>query len=71
MAYEAVLINQCRPKYNTQFKDDGEFEIDIPEFIWKEFEWEYEGQLAWLKMKKKGVINANDAILNHIYREGV
>lgn len=27
--------------------------------------------LAWLKMKKKGVINANDAILNHIYREGV
>ena len=22
-------------------------------------------------MKKKGVINANDAILNHIYREGV
>lgn len=71
VAYEAVLINQCRPKYNTQFKDDGEFEIDIPEFIWKEFEWEYEGQLAWLKMKKKGVINANDAILNHIYREGV
>ena len=71
VAYEAILINQCRPKYNTQFKDDGEFEIDIPEFIWKEFEWEYEGQLAWLKMKKKGVINANDAILNHIYREGV
>ena len=71
VAYEAILINQCRPKYNTQFKDDGEFEIDIPELIWKEFEWEYEGQLAWLKMKKKGVINANDAILNHIYREGV
>lgn len=38
VAYEAILINQYRPKYNTQFKDDGEFKIDIPEFIWKEFE---------------------------------
>ena len=71
MAYEAILINQNRPKYNTQFKDNGQFEVDIPEFTWKEFEWEYEGQLTWLKMKKKGVINANDVILNHIGREGI
>lgn len=71
MAYEAILINQNRPKYNTQFKDEKQFEVDIPEFRWREFEWEYEGQLAWMKMKKKGVINANDAILSHIDRKCV
>lgn len=71
MAYQAILINQNRPKYNTQFKDEGQFEVDIPEFRWREFEWEYEGQLVWMKMKKKGVINANDAILSHIDRKCV
>ena len=27
VAYEAVLINRMRPKYNIQFKDGGNFDI--------------------------------------------
>lgn len=71
VAYEAILINQSRSKYNTQFKDEGQFDIQIPKFCWSEFEWEYEGQLTWLKKKKKGVINANDVILNNMSKKGV
>lgn len=47
VAYEAILINQIRPKYNTQFKDEGDFNVKVPEFQWNVFEWEYEGQLAY------------------------
>ena len=64
VAYEAILINQIRPKYNTQFKDEGDFNVKVPEFQWNVFEWEYEGQLAWLKKKKMGVINAKDVMIN-------
>ena len=64
VAYEAILINQIRPKYNTQFKDEGDFNVKVPEFHWNVFEWEYEGQLAWLKKKKMGVINAKDVMIN-------
>lgn len=71
VAYEAILINQHRPKYNIQFKDFGKFEIDIPNFIWKEFEWEYKNQLEWLKLKKNTLINANDVLLNYMERENV
>ena len=66
VAYEAILINQIRPKYNIQFKDEGNFNVKIPEFQWNLFEWEYEGQFAWLKKKKMGVINAKDVIINCI-----
>lgn len=69
VAYEAILINQHRPKFNTQFKDDGNFEVEVPKFQWHEFEWEYDGQLAWLKKKKQGVINAYEVILNCLGRE--
>lgn len=69
VAYEAILINQYRPKFNTQFKDDGNFEVEVPKFQWYEFEWEYDGQLAWLKKKKQGVINAYEVILNCLGRE--
>ncbi len=69
VAYEAILINQHRPKFNTQFKDDGNFEVEVPKFQWHEFEWEYDGQLAWLKKKKQGVINADEVILNCLGRE--
>lgn len=41
------MINQIRPKYNTQFKDEGDFNVKVPEFQWNVFEWEYEGQLAY------------------------
>lgn len=66
VAYEAVLINRMRPKYNIQFKDGGNFDIKIPEFQWKKFEWEYDRQLDWLKKKKMGVINIKEAILNYM-----
>ena len=32
VAYEAILINQIRPKCNVQFKDEGDFNVKIPEF---------------------------------------
>lgn len=64
VAYEAILINEIRPKYNTQFKDKGYFDVQLPEFKWREFQWEYEGQLEWLKKKKGNIINANDVMLN-------
>lgn len=64
VAYEAILINEIRPKYNTQFKDEGYFDVQLPEFKWREFQWEYEGQLEWLKKKKGNIINANDVMLN-------
>lgn len=64
VAYEAILINQIRPKYNVQFKDEGDFNVKIPEFNWDIFEWEYNGQLDWLKKKKMGVINAKDVMVN-------
>ncbi len=69
VAYEAILINKYRPKFNTQFKDDGDFKVELPEFQWNEFEWEYNGQLEWLKKNKQGSINADDIILNCLGRE--
>lgn len=64
VAYEAILINKNRPKYNIQFKDEGSFHVQLPEFEWIEFQWEYEGQLEWLKKKKEKSINANDVAVN-------
>lgn len=66
VAYEAILINETRPKYNTQFKDEGCFQIQLPKFEWTEFQWEYEGQLEWLKKKKEQSVNINDVILNYL-----
>lgn len=66
VAYEAILINEIRPKYNTQFKDEGDFDVQLPEFKWREFQWEYKGQLKWLKKKKGNIINANDVMLNNL-----
>lgn len=66
VAYEAILINRNRPKYNTQFKDEGCFHVQLPEFEWVEFQWEYEGQLEWLKKKKEISIDANEAAVNFL-----
>ncbi len=52
VAYEAILINKIKPKYNVQFKDKGQFQVQLPKFEWKEFQWKYDGQLKWLKKKK-------------------
>lgn len=47
--------------------DERQFEVEILEFSWREFEWNMKGSLhGW-----KGVINSNDVILNLIGREGV
>lgn len=62
VAYEAILINQLRPKYNTQFKDDAQFFVQLPTIIWKEFEWEYTGQLEAMKLLKQPVISISDSI---------
>lgn len=62
VAYEAILINQLRPKYNTQFKDDAQFCVQIPTIIWKEFEWEYTGQFEAMKLLKQPVVSISDSI---------
>ncbi len=66
VAYEAILINEIRPKYNTQFKDEGCFQVQLPKFEWVEFPWEYAGQLEWLKKKKEKSINANEVAVNYL-----
>lgn len=71
VAYEAILINQYAPKYNIQFKDDGNFAIQLPEFVWKEFKWEYEGQLEFLKKKKMSLIKAMDMAEHYISKSEV
>lgn len=58
VAYEAILINLLKPKYNIQFKDEGNFNTFIPEFKWLDFKWEYEGQLQYLKFLKDSTIKA-------------
>lgn len=34
VAYEAILINKEKPKYNTQFNDIAEFDIKLPIMMW-------------------------------------
>lgn len=70
VAYEAVLINHYRPKYNIQFKDDGVFDINLPKFEWKSFEWEYKGQFEFLKKKKMDTINIID-IIGHYFAQDI
>lgn len=67
VAFEAILINKIRPKYNTQFVDEGNFHLELPKFSWADFKWEYENQLDWLKKQKQHTINLNDGILNSLY----
>lgn len=62
VAYEAILINQIRPKYNTQFKDDAIFSVSLPEIVWKPFAWEFEDQLNMLKVYKRNQVSIADAI---------
>lgn len=71
VAYEAILINEYRPKYNTQFKDEGEFDIQMPDFDWVEFEWEYVGQFEWLKKRKENVVEVNEVAVNYLMQPEV
>ena len=62
VAYEAVLINKIKPSYNTQFKDEGEFNINLPEFDWHEFKVN-EKYFEYLKSKKNKIIEINNALM--------
>lgn len=62
VAYEAILINQLRPKYNIQFKDDALFTVSMPEIVWRPFAWEFENQLDMLKVYKQNQVSVANAI---------
>ena len=66
VAYEAILINQNKPRYNTQFKDDGSFNIALPNIEWKPFEWDFDAQMEIMKAMKKETVNITE-VLKQIY----
>ena len=68
VAYEAILINKEKPRYNTQFKDSAQFDITLPKIEWLPFKWDFEGQMEIMKAMKNETVSANDALLQ-IYEE--
>ncbi|MBP1565974.1 MAG: GIY-YIG nuclease family protein [Oscillospiraceae bacterium] len=56
VAYEAILINKIKPKYNVQFKDNAKFNIKLPEIKWQPFEWDFKGQMEIMKELKDETI---------------
>lgn len=62
VVYEASLINYLKPKYNKQFNDNGKIKIEIPDFEWTEFEWEFAGQKELMKMMKSDKIQLEDSL---------
>ena len=66
VAYEAILINQNKPPYNTQFKDDVSFNIALPNIEWKPFEWDFDAQMEIMKAMKKETVNITE-VLKQIY----
>lgn len=64
VAYEAILINQLKPKYNKQFKDDGLFDVSLPRFEWNKFKFSYEGELKYLKSRKDDTQDINSCIFD-------
>ena len=67
VAYEAILINQEKPKYNTQFKDSAKFDVKIPLIEWKSFEWDFEGQMEIMKGFKNEYVSISDALCKCIF----
>ena len=66
VAYEAILINKFKPKYNIQFNDSAEFNVKLPEIKWKDFEWDYKGQMEIMKDLKSETISISTALYNVI-----
>jgi len=62
VAYEAILINKLKPKYNIQFNDEGLFDIKLPEFEWKPFVFKHDYHLQFLKNKKNKVQGIGDFV---------
>lgn len=66
VAYEAILINELKPKYNVQFKDDGNFEIKKPIFDWKDYIFPHDYYLEYLKNRKNKTQDIKDFLQNHV-----
>lgn len=64
VAYEAILINKQKPKFNRQFNDRAEFEIKMPELNWVEFKWEFPEQKDLMKILKSDKIQLGDSLTN-------
>ncbi|MBS4539813.1 GIY-YIG nuclease family protein [Clostridium sp. D2Q-11] len=71
IAFEAILINKTKPKYNIQFKDEGNFEIDLPVFEWKDYVFPYDGYLKYLKNRKNSIQDIKDLILHEVANIGI
>lgn len=66
VAYEAMLINRLRPKYNSQFNDGGEFDLILPEFNWQPFQWAFGDQIEVLKAVHKKNLSLEDALYTEV-----
>jgi replicative DNA helicase/predicted GIY-YIG superfamily endonuclease len=66
VAYEAILINKLKPQYNVQFKDDGCFDVELPEFQWLDFKLPNDHYLEYLKGRKDKTQDIQDFLSNHI-----
>mgnify|MGYP006291302031 CR=1 FL=1 len=67
IAYEAILINKVRPFYNTQFKDEGNFNIDLPEFDWEVLDID-DAYFKYLKTRKDKTVQI-ESLLPDIIRD--
>lgn len=67
IAYEAILINQEKPKYNVQFKDSAQFDVKLPDIKWMPFEWDFEGQMEIMKGFKSDFVSISDALCKSIF----
>lgn len=70
VAYEAVLINQIKPKYNTQFNDNANFDIVLPKMDWKPFKWDFNEQMEIMKSLKQDTVSFSDLANYKIIRLG-
>lgn len=63
VAYEAILINKEKPKYNIQFKDNADFEIKLIEFNWSVLDVD-DSYLDYLKTRKDKLVKISDYLCN-------
>lgn len=71
VAYEAILINKLKPKYNIQFKDEGYFNVKLPNIEWKDFVFPYDYYLDYLKNRKINTQHIKDFIINKIHYDSI
>jgi replicative DNA helicase len=66
VAYEAVLINRFRPVYNKQFKDEADFDINLPCFEWISFDID-KVYFDYLKNRKNKTMDISDFMKEKLY----